>query len=101
MGPLVNEAAVENYLSYQGIAVREGPCEEVMRGKPLERTPKGHYVSPSIHLVAKPDPKSVYQKSEIFGPNVCPLSRWRFGRSGRSPKPNPTRLGGFGILWQP
>lgn len=70
MGPLLNDEAVENYIRYQGIAVREG-CEEIMRGKSLERNPKGHYVSPSIHLVGKADPKSVYQKSEIFGPNVA------------------------------
>ncbi len=70
MGPLLNDEAVENYIRYQGIAVREG-CEEIMRGKSLERNPKGHYVSPSIHRVEKADPKSVYQKSEIFGPNVA------------------------------
>lgn len=70
MGPLLNDEAVENYIRYQGIAVREG-CEEIMRGKSLERSPKGHYVSPSIHLVDKADAKSVYQKSEIFGPNVA------------------------------
>jgi succinylglutamic semialdehyde dehydrogenase len=70
LGPLLNDEAVENYIRYQGIAVREG-CEEIMRGKSLERNPKGHYVSPSIHLVSKADPKSVYQKSEIFGPNVA------------------------------
>jgi succinylglutamic semialdehyde dehydrogenase len=70
LGPLLSEAAMENYVRYQGIAVREG-CEEIMRGKNLERTERGYYVSPSIHLVQRPDPKSVYQKSEIFGPNVA------------------------------
>ncbi len=70
LGPLLNDGAVENYIRYQAIAVREG-CEEIMRGKSLERNPKGHYVSPSIHLVTKHDAKSVYQKSEIFGPNVA------------------------------
>lgn len=70
MGPLLSDAAMENYVRFQGIAVREG-CEELMRGKALDRSPHGHYVSPSIHLVQRPDPKSVYQKSEIFGPNVA------------------------------
>src|SRR5208337_2009287 len=70
MGPLLSEGVMENYLRYQGIAVREG-CEEVMRGKLLERDEKGYYVSPSIHLVEAPDAKSVYQKNEIFGPNVA------------------------------
>ncbi len=73
LGPLLKNDAVENYIRYQGIAVREG-CEEIMRGKSLERKPKGHYVSPSIHLVGKPDHKSVYQKSEIYGPNVAVYS---------------------------
>jgi succinylglutamic semialdehyde dehydrogenase len=70
MGPLISETALEHYLRYQGIAVREG-CEEIMRGKLLEREQRGHYVSPSIHWVKKADPKSVYQRSEIFGPNVA------------------------------
>lgn len=70
MGPLMSEAALEDYLRFQGIAVREG-CEEIMRGKSLDREKKGFYVSPSIHLVTNPDPKGIYQKSEIHGPNVA------------------------------
>jgi succinylglutamic semialdehyde dehydrogenase len=70
MGPLMSERAVEDYLRFQGIAIREG-AEELMRGKSLERDKKGFYVSPSIHLVDKADPKSIYQKSEIHGPNVA------------------------------
>ncbi len=69
MGPLINGLAVEKYIRFQEIANREN-CENLMRGKSLELKPKGHYVTPSIHLVRKFDPKSVYQKSEIFGPNV-------------------------------
>lgn len=69
LGPLVSEKAIEDYVRYQGIALREN-CEEVMRGKPLERDKKGYYVSPSIHLVETPDPKSVYQSTEFFGPNI-------------------------------
>lgn len=70
MGPLMNDEALESYLRFQGIAVREG-CEEIMRGKTLDRNMKGFYASPSIHLVPACDPKSVYQKSEIQGPNVA------------------------------
>lgn len=70
LGPLMSQDAMENYVRYQAFALRDG-CEEVMRGKPLEREEKGFYVSPSIHLVSKPDPKSTYQKSEIFGPNAA------------------------------
>lgn len=39
-----------------------------------ERSPQGYYVSPSINLLANHDPKSVYQHSEIFGPNVAILA---------------------------
>lgn len=70
MGPLINGASVEKYLRFQEIANREN-CESLMRGKSLELEHKGHYVTPSIHLVKKFDPQSVYQKSEIFGPNVA------------------------------
>ncbi len=70
IGPLLSEETLEHYLRYQGIATREG-CEEIMRGKTLERDKRGFYVSPSIHLVTKTDPKSVYQKTEIAGPNVA------------------------------
>jgi len=69
MGPLVSERALEDYLRYQGIAVREG-CDEIMKGKPLERKPQGYYVSPSIYSVPDPDSKSVFQTAEFFGPLV-------------------------------
>jgi len=70
LGPLVSEAALEHYLRTQGMAVREG-CEEIMRGKTLERDKRGYFVSPSIHWVTKPDPKSMYQKTEVFGPDAA------------------------------
>ncbi|MBS1969198.1 MAG: succinylglutamate-semialdehyde dehydrogenase [Bdellovibrionales bacterium] len=70
MGSLINAAAVEKYIRFQEIANREG-CESMMRGKSLDLKQKGFYVTPSIHLVNKFDPNSVYQKSEIFGPNVA------------------------------
>ena len=70
MGPLINAGAVEKYLRFQEIANREN-SESLMRGKALDLPKKGHYVTPSIHLVKQFDPQSVYQKSEIFGPNVA------------------------------
>ncbi len=70
IGPLISEEAQENYLRFQGIAVREG-AEEIMRGKILERNQKGYFVSPSLHVVTQVDAKSIYQTSEIFGPNVA------------------------------
>jgi succinylglutamic semialdehyde dehydrogenase len=70
MGPLISADSVEKYVRFQEIAKREG-AESVMRGKMLDLPHKGHYVTPSINAVKEYDPKSVYQKSEIFGPNVA------------------------------
>lgn len=71
MGPLISADSMEKFLRYQEIAKREG-CESLMRGKALENLEhQGYYVTPSINLVQKFDPASVYQKSEIFGPNVA------------------------------
>jgi len=77
MGPLINGSAIEKYVRFQEIANREGH-ECMMRGKPLDLKHKGHYVTPSIHIVKNYDPKSVYQKSEIFGPNVSLLMQDNF-----------------------
>ncbi len=70
MGPLINQGAVEKYIRFQEMANREGN-ESLMRGKTMDLKWKGHYVTPSIHVVKSWDPNSVYQKSEIFGPNVA------------------------------
>lgn len=72
MGPLVDKQAVDSYLLFMGMAKREG-IEEVMRGKLLEKKYRGYYVSPSIHLAKKFDPKSLFLTSEIFGPNATIL----------------------------
>ena len=70
MGPLINSDAVEKYLRFQEIAQREG-CERLMRGKALDMDRPGYYVTPSICIVKEFKEDSVYQKSEIFGPNVA------------------------------
>lgn len=69
MGPLVDQASVDAYLLFMGMAKREG-IQEIMRGKLIEKTKKGHYVSPSIHLAEKWNHDSMFLQSEIFGPNV-------------------------------
>jgi len=70
MGPLISSDSVDKYVRFQEIAKREG-AECLMRGKTLSLERQGYYVTPSIYLVDRPDEKSVYQKSEIFGPNVA------------------------------
>jgi succinylglutamic semialdehyde dehydrogenase len=70
MGPLISSDSVDKFIRYQEIAKREG-AESLMRGKALSLEHEGYYVTPSINVVKEFDPKSVYQKSEIFGPNVA------------------------------
>lgn len=70
MGPLISADSVEKYLRFQEIAKREDAAP-LMRGKVLETGYKGYYVTPSINVVSKHNPESIYQKSEIFGPNVA------------------------------
>lgn len=70
MGPLINSKSLDTYLRFQEIAVREG-SEKIMRGKQLELPKKGYYVSPSIYKVNEVNKNSIYQKNEIFGPNVA------------------------------
>jgi succinylglutamic semialdehyde dehydrogenase len=73
MGPLINAKSLDTYLRFQEIAVREG-CEKIMRGKQLDLEKKGYYVTPSIYSVKEINKNSVYQKNEIFGPNVAVYS---------------------------
>jgi succinylglutamic semialdehyde dehydrogenase len=69
MGPLVDQAAVDSYLLFMGMAKREG-MQEIMRGKQIERATKGYYVSPSIHIAERWNNDSLFLQSEIYGPNV-------------------------------
>lgn len=69
MGPLVDQSALDAYLLFMGMAKREG-IQEIMRGKQLEKSKKGYYVSPSIHLADRWNNDSMFLHSEIFGPNV-------------------------------
>lgn len=68
MGPLVDQQAMETYLTFMGMAKREG-IEEIMRGKQIEKATKGFYVTPSIHLAQNMKEDSHFLMNEIFGPN--------------------------------
>jgi succinylglutamic semialdehyde dehydrogenase len=70
MGPLITEESMQRFIRFQDIAQREG-SESLIKGQRLDLKKKGFYVSPSAHLVNKFDTESVYQKSEIFGPDVA------------------------------
>ena len=70
MGPVISQKSLDTYVRFQDIAVREG-SEKIMRGKAWEGSHKGYYVTPSIYKVNNYDPKSTYQNTEIFAPNVA------------------------------
>jgi len=73
MGPLISEDAVEKYLRFQQIALREG-AECIMRGKKLEDfSHEGNYVTPSVYTMKNFNKDSVYLNQEIFGPNIAVL----------------------------
>jgi succinylglutamic semialdehyde dehydrogenase len=72
LGPLATGRALERFLSFQAIAAQEGAEPLLEAGRPV--TPRrGHYVSPSLHRIGRPDPLSRYQQEEIFGPDVSLL----------------------------
>ncbi len=77
MGPLIDQGSVDRYMKFLGIATREG-CESVMRGKTLELSTQGNYVTPSIcwakDASIEQARKSIYQQTELFAPNVVILS---------------------------
>ncbi|MGZ3696968.1 MAG: aldehyde dehydrogenase family protein, partial [Bdellovibrionota bacterium] len=76
MGPLIESGSVDRYMKFLGIAQREG-AEIIMRGKSLELSTRGNYVTPSICWVKEPSleatKKSIYQQTELFAPNVAIL----------------------------
>jgi succinylglutamic semialdehyde dehydrogenase len=92
MGPLISADAVEKFIRFQEIAKREG-AESLMRGKALTVDKEGYYVTPSINMVNAFDPKSVYQKSEIFGPNVAIFTTDSFDEALRI-----NNSSGFGLV---
>ncbi len=72
LGPLATERSLERFLSFQEIARREGAKTVLAASRPA--TPRrGHYVSPSMHRIARVDAGSRYQQEEIFGPDVSVL----------------------------
>ncbi len=81
MGPMIDQGAVDRYMKFIGIATRE-KCEVIMRGKSIEvegvKGSGANYVTPSICMVSENSVeaalKSVYQQTEIFGPNAAILT---------------------------
>jgi succinylglutamic semialdehyde dehydrogenase len=76
MGPLIDQGSVDRYMKFLGIASREG-CEVIMRGKSLELSTQGNFVTPSIcwakEASVEQSRKSIFQQTELFAPNVVIL----------------------------
>ncbi len=68
MGPLIDEAAEKLYFDFCAHGVKEG-AEEIVKPRKLDVGFQGHYVSPSIHYMKKPDLTGKFIQEEIFGPN--------------------------------
>jgi succinylglutamic semialdehyde dehydrogenase len=69
MGPLISQAARTRYLAQLAQARAEG-AEAVVAPRELEITPRGAYVSPSLHLVRAPR-GARYEREELFGPDLA------------------------------
>ena len=72
MGPIISEAALENYLKYQDIAEKDG-AETLMRPKRLSgklrmgnSVPDGYYVCPAIHIIENIRHDSPYQSLSLI-----------------------------------
>ncbi len=70
MGPLVSKQAFDKYFYFQNVA-KEEEAQVLLKAQKFENKDyQGYYVTPSVHFV-KSSLKSLYQKSEIFGPDVA------------------------------
>lgn len=68
MGPLIDEHAEKLYFDFCKFGVEEG-AQELISPLKLDVGFEGHYVSPSIHYMEKPDLSGKFIQEEIFGPN--------------------------------
>lgn len=69
MGPLISAPARERYLAALTQAERDG-VEVLARGAALAHEPDGAYVTPSLHLVQRPQARA-YEIEELFGPDLA------------------------------
>jgi succinylglutamic semialdehyde dehydrogenase len=69
MGPLISESARARYLAELGHAQADG-AEPLLAPRELALSPRGAYVSPSLHRWAGPA-SSRYAREELFGPDLA------------------------------
>lgn len=68
MGPLIDQLAVDKYNTSLDLGEKNG-AEIILENKILSLDYNGHYLSPSIHYLQKPDKNNPFTQEEIFGPN--------------------------------
>lgn len=68
MGSLIDAHAEKLYFDFCATGLKEG-AEEIIKPTKLDIGYEGHYVSPSIHYLAKPQLAGKFIQDEIFGPN--------------------------------
>jgi succinylglutamic semialdehyde dehydrogenase len=69
MGPLISQSARARYLAQLEQARADG-AEAVVAPRELELTPRGAYVSPSLHVLRSPH-GARYEREELFGPDLA------------------------------
>jgi succinylglutamic semialdehyde dehydrogenase len=68
MGPIIDDHAQKMYFDFCETGRAEG-AEEIVAARKLDVGYEGHYVSPSIHYMKKPNLQGKFIQEEIFGPN--------------------------------
>lgn len=68
MSSLIDGYAEKMYFDFCETGLKEG-AEEIIKPRKLDIGYEGHYVSPSIHYLAKPHLQGKFIQEEIFGPN--------------------------------
>lgn len=70
MGPLISKNSLERFFAFQKQAEEDG-AEPLLKADLLAIDHQGFYVTPSVHLVEALNPRSIYQREEIFGPDLA------------------------------
>jgi succinylglutamic semialdehyde dehydrogenase len=68
MGPVIDQHAEKTYFDFCEMGLKNG-ATEIMKPEKLNLKFKGHYVTPSIHYLAKANKENPFTQHEIFGPN--------------------------------
>ncbi|MCG3175013.1 MAG: N-succinylglutamate 5-semialdehyde dehydrogenase [Myxococcota bacterium] len=70
MGPLATRRGYENFIARRHMAANEGAIP-LCEGGVMTAAADGYYVRPSMHMVMERNPESLYQREELFGPDIA------------------------------